>query len=116
MTDEIIAGLKDLIKDRESFINKEDRLDKDNIFIRDKEVLEKAIEMLLEKDKEIEKRDDKVKKIISRLNKDIEGITKAKEKYCDDYRRCRLKAYKTKTREIKEYIENQYFERMSEQF
>ena len=78
MTDKIIAGLKDLIKDRESFINKEDRLDKDNIFIRDKEVLEKAIEMLLEKDKEIEK----YKKILannlaSNLNESIKAKNKA---------------------------------------
>ena len=79
MTDEqIITGLKDLIKDRESFINKEDKSDKDNIFIRDKEVLEKAIEILLEKDKEIEK----YKKILannlaSNLNESIKAKNKA---------------------------------------
>lgn len=79
MTDEqIIAGLKDLIKDRESFINKEDKLDKDNVFIRDKEVLEKAIVVLLEKDKEIEK----YKKILannlaSNLNESIKAKNKA---------------------------------------
>lgn len=79
MTDnEIIAGLKDLIKDRESFIDKEDKSDKDNIFIRDKEVLEKAIVVLLEKDKEIEK----YKKILannlaSNLNESIKAKNKA---------------------------------------
>ena len=79
MTDEqIITGLKDLIKDRESFINKEDKSDKDNIFIRDKEVLEKAIETIQEKDKEIEK----YKKILanniaSNVNESIKAKNKA---------------------------------------
>lgn len=62
---------------------------------------------------EIEKKDNIVRSIISRLDNDIKNIaeTKAKksEHYLDDYTRCRLKAYKTKTREIKEYIEKEYF-------
>jgi hypothetical protein len=43
-TAEIIAGLKDLISDRESFI--EGEADHDNVFIRDKAVLQAAIEKL----------------------------------------------------------------------
>lgn len=63
---------------------------------------------------EIEKKDNIVRSIISRLDNDIKNIaeTKAKKKseyHLDDYTRNRLKAYKTKTREIKEYIEKEYF-------
>ena len=77
-----------------------------------KEATETVLNMLKEKDKEIEKKDNAVRKIIKRLDNDIERIAKSKaENNWDDYRRCRLKAYKTKTREIKEYIEEQYFER-----
>lgn len=79
--------------------------------------LETVLNMLKEKDKEIEKKDNAVRKIIKRLDNDIERIAKSKaENNWDDYRRCRLKAYKTKTREIKEYIEEQYFERKSEEW
>ena len=73
-------------------------------------------DMLKEKDAEIEKKDNAVRKIIKRLDNDINKIAKSKaENSWDDYSRCRLKAYKTKTREIKEYIEEQYFERKSEE-
>ena len=73
-------------------------------------------DMLKEKDAEIEKKDNAVRKIIKRLDNDINKIAKSKaENFWDDYSRCRLKAYKTKTREIKEYIEEQYFERKSEE-
>lgn len=84
----------------------------------DKEAIETVLNMLKEKDAEIEKKDNAVRKIIKRLNNDIERTTKIKSdgKHCDDYSRCRLKAYKTKTKEIKEYIEEQYFERKSEEW
>ncbi len=73
--------------------------------------IKNVLDMLKEKDKEIEKKDNAVKRIINRLDNDIKRITESKtEKYCDDYRKCRLKAYKTKTKEIKKYIEEQYFE------
>ena len=82
------------------------------IMSSDSKKAETVLNMLKEKDKEIEKKDNAVKKIIKRLDNDIERIAKSKaENNWDDYRRCRLKAYKTKTREIKEYIEEQYFER-----
>lgn len=59
----------------------------------------------------IEKKDKIIKNIIKRLDNDIKRITETKAKgYTDDYRRCRLKAYRTKTKEIKEYIKEQYFE------
>ena len=82
--------------------------------IVDKEDIETVLNMLKEKDAAIEKKDNAVRKIIKRLDNDINRIAKSKaENPWDDYRRCRLKAYKTKTREIKEYIEEQYFERKS---
>lgn len=71
------------------------------------------VELVKELRAEIEKKDRIVRSIISRLDNDIKNITETKAKkrehYLDDYTRCRLKAYKTKTREIKEYIEKEYF-------
>lgn len=61
---------------------------------------------------EIKEKDNKVRQIINRLDNDIFRISKSKEiNKWDDYRRCRLKAYRTKTREIKEYIEQEYFKK-----
>lgn len=87
--------------------------------LEDDECLRKAIETVLnliqEQEKELQKKDESVNRIINRLNNDIKRIAETKTKnYSDAYRRCRLKAYKTKTREIKEYIEKQYFERKVE--
>ena len=79
--------------------------------------IETLLSMLKEKDAEIEKKDNAIKKIINRLDNDIKRITETKRdrstfpNYLDDYTKCRLKAYKTKTKEIKEYIKKQYFER-----
>lgn len=62
--------------------------------------------------KESKDKDNKVRKIINRLDNDYKRITETKSdgKHWDDYSKCRLKAYRTKTKEIKEYIEKQYFE------
>ncbi|MDE5831147.1 MAG: hypothetical protein K2H53_06035 [Clostridia bacterium] len=49
--EDIISGLKSLIRDRESFINDND---KDNIFAKDKQVLEEAIKLLENEDKIID--------------------------------------------------------------
>lgn len=45
-------------------------------------------------------------KLIEKLEKDIVNITKTMQdgKHCDDYSRCRLKAYRTKTKEILEIL------------
>lgn len=73
------------------------------------------LNLIQEQEAELQKKDDIVRRVINRLNNDIKRIRKARAKnYYNDYRRCRLKAYKTKTREIKEYIEEQYFERKVE--
>ena len=75
----------------------------------DKEAIEIILSMLEEKD-------EIIKNIIKRLDNDIKRITETKAESCtDDYRRCRLKAYRTKTKEIKEYIEEQYFENKSKE-
>ncbi len=50
---EVIKGLEDLVLDRKSFIdNKEET---DNIFVKDKEILEEAIELLKRKNERINK-------------------------------------------------------------
>ena len=60
--------------------------------------------------KELQLKDKIVMDIVKRLDNDIKNITETKaDGYTDDYRRCRLKAYRTKTREIKEYIVKEYF-------
>lgn len=64
----IINGLKDLIRDRESFINDND---KDNIFAKDKQVLEGAIELLEKKNKIYGKR-----KIIKEIDVEFKNIQK----------------------------------------
>ena len=73
-----------------------------------------VLNLITKLQKEHEEKDNKVRKIISRLDNDYKKITETKAEkskhYLDDYTRCRLKAYRTKTREIKEYIEKQYFE------
>lgn len=50
----------------------------------------------------IEKLETDKQKLIEKLEKDIVNITKTMQdgKHCDDYSRCRLKAYRTKTKEI----------------
>ena len=60
--------------------------------------------------KELQLKDKRVMDIVKRLDNDIKNITETKANgYTDDYRRCRLKAYRTKTREIKEYIVKEFF-------
>ncbi len=46
--------------------------------------------------------ESKKQKLIEKLKKDIVNITKTMQdgKHWDDYSRCRLKAYRTKTKEI----------------
>ena len=81
-----------------------------NLFKADFEIVLNLIE---KQQAEIEKKDNIVKAIIKRLDNDIKNIaeTKANKRYLDDYTRCRLKAYRTKTREIKDYIEEKYFKK-----
>lgn len=80
----------------------------------DTSILFKIKDTIQKQQEKIEKKDNKVKSIIKRLDNDIKNITETKAKksyhYLDDYTRCRLKAYRTKTREIRDYISEQYFE------
>lgn len=50
----------------------------------------------------IRKQHGREQKLIEKLEKDTVNITKTMQdgKHCDDYSRCRLKAYRTKTKEI----------------
>lgn len=66
------------------------------LFYRYMEQLESAL-------KELEERD---KKLIDKLEKDMVNITKTLRdgKHSDDYSRCRLKAYRTKTKEILQIV------------
>ena len=85
-----------------------------NDFKEEIEVYDTVLNLMDRLQKESEEKDNKVRKIISRLDNDYKKITETKAKkrehYLDDYTRCRLKAYRTKTREIKKYIEEKYFE------
>lgn len=48
-------------------------------------------------------------KLIEKLEKDIVNITKTMQdgKHCNNYSRCRLKAYRTKTKEILEILKKE---------
>lgn len=52
--------------------------------------------------KQIKHLESDKQKLIEKLEKDTVNITKTMQdgKHCDDYSRCRLKAYRTKTKEI----------------
>lgn len=86
--------------------------------VEDREELANTVLNLITKlQKENEEKDNKVRKIINRLDNDCKRIRESKingNRY-DDYRKCRLKAYRTKTREIKEYIEQEYFEKLAKE-
>lgn len=57
----------------------------------------------------IEDLESREQKLIEKLEKDILNITKTMQdgKHCDDYSRCRLKAYRTKTKEILEILKKE---------
>ena len=79
--------------------------DKDEIIsIEEIENILQYIEQLENKVKELET--DK-QNLIKRLKKDVVNITKILQdgRHCDDYSRCRLKAYRTKTKEIIKLLE-----------
>ena len=114
MTDkEEIEILKKWIKDNREFekeFNLEEIVDGtqgkkridaiENILNRLKELekIEKAhCELNGELRKELQLKDKIVMDIVKRLDNDIKNITETKaDGYTDDYRRCRLKAYRTK--------------------
>jgi len=71
---------------------------KDKIENISKDDLDKAIE--------IQRKAEKYDLLIEKLEKDVLNITKTMQdgKHCDDYSRCRLKAYRTKTKEILSFV------------
>lgn len=57
----------------------------------------------------IEQLETKEQKLIEKLEEDIVNITKTMQdgKHCDDYSKCRLKAYRTKTKEILKIVKGE---------
>lgn len=51
-------------------------------------------------------------KLIEKLEEDVINITKTMQdgKHCDDYSKCRLKAYRTKTKEILKILKGENHE------
>ena len=68
----------------------------------DKKEWQKEINTIDNALKYIDQLESDKQKLIEKLEKDIVNITKTMQdgKHCDDYSRCRLKAYRTKTKEI----------------
>lgn len=65
----------------------------------------------------IEEKDSIIRNIIKRLDNDINNISdliRERRSFSTDYSRVRLKAYRTKTKEIKELIEKEYFKKEGE--
>lgn len=59
---------------------------------------------------ELDRKDNTIRYICKRLENDNIRIKESlREEWSDDYRKCRLKAYATKTREIGKLIKNNYF-------
>lgn len=92
-------------------------LDINTIYAVDLRTYQYAVKLLVDSYKELkienQEKDDNVNKILQRLNKDIYNISNVKNdgNHNDDYSRNRLKAYKTKTKEIAEYIDKVYFKK-----
>ena len=111
----VAVAIKHLIKRYKELEQIEEAHHKLNGELRkDVEMLEKSLgvhdEIIARLEERLTENDKIVLDIIKRLDNDIKNITETKaDGYTDDYRRCRLKAYRTKTREIKEYIEEKYF-------
>lgn len=110
--DEIIKSLgkafdtKD-IKDSKKIINMIDFLVDEFNRLEDIEDRKVQIEYNKVFNKGVKSVEDKIRNLINCLDADIQNITKVKNEngYIDDYKRNRLKAYKTKTREIKTRLE-----------
>ena len=109
-------NLKDIaIQDSISILENTD-LDINTIYDVDLRTYQYAVNLILNEYKELKRenqeKDDKVNKILERLRKDVYNISNVKNdgNHRDDYSINRLKAYRTKTREIAEYIDKVYFE------
>ena len=70
-------------------------------YVKEKDLVLVQYIMKKQQDKIDQLESDK-QKLIEKLEKDTVNITKTMQdgKHCDDYSRCRLKAYRTKTKEI----------------
>lgn len=90
-------------------------LDINTIYAVDLRTYQYAVKLLVDSYKELkienQEKDDNVNKILQRLSRDVYNISNVKNdgNHKDDYSRNRLKAYRTKTKEISEYINKIYF-------
>ena len=99
------------MKEKDKLIEKQERqlYERNNRVKNLEKECQKYFDNMMDTICEMYNKDRSVELILNRLENDINRITDKKaEGYTDDYRRCRLKAYRTKTREIKELIEKQY--------
>lgn len=94
--------------------------DEDRIIIASKKYFANG---LFKTNKELlDEKDNIIQNIIKRLDNDINNITDlirdrksfSTDNFLTDYSRVRLKAYRTKTKEIKELIEKEYFKKEGE--
>lgn len=101
------SNLNRILEDWQKIIDLENPIEKDiesQLYME--EMPFKEIKILL---KYIDQLETNNQKLIEKLEKDIVNITKTLQdgKHCDDYSRCRLKAYRTKTQEILEILKGE---------
>lgn len=77
-------------------------------YVKEKDLILAQYVMQKQQDK-IDYLESREQKLIEKLEEDIVNITKTMQdgKHCDDYSRCRLKAYRTKTKEILEILKKE---------
>lgn len=100
-----------ILEEKDKLIEKQERqlYERNNRVKNLEKECQKYFDNMMDTICEMYNKDRSVELILNRLENDTNRITDKKaEGYTDDYRRCRLKAYRTKTREIKELIEKQY--------
>lgn len=107
-----IEWLKNKPDECTNIINSSSYIGNKKAYAKERANFKTVFNIITKLQKENEEKDNKVRKIINRLDNDYKRITETKSdgKHWDDYSKCRLKAYRTKTIEIKEYIEKEYFE------
>lgn len=106
-----INEILSMLEEKDKLIEKQERqlYERNNRIKNLEKECQKYFDNMMDTICEMYNKDRSVELILNRLENDINRITDKKaEGYTDDYRRCRLKAYRTKTREIKELIEKQY--------
>ena len=77
--------------------------------VEESDLTEEDIDRIVAKSKETQRKAEKYDLLVEKLKKDILNITKIMQdgKHYDDYSRCRLKAYRTKTKEILSFMKEE---------